>query len=123
MAHSSHGSAAPACRWSRLALHGLWAVIAASLAQVASARDPQAGQAKAAACAVCHGQLGISNTPDAPHLAGQPALYVATQLRAYRSGARKHEVMAVMAKPLSDDDIDNLAAWYASIRIEAQSPR
>ena len=123
MAHSSHGSAAPACRWSRLALRGLWAVIAASLAQVASARDPQAGQAKAAACAVCHGQLGISNTPDAPHLAGQPALYVATQLRAYRSGARKHEVMAVMAKPLSDDDIDNLAAWYASIRIEAQSPR
>lgn len=72
---------------------------------------------------MCHGQLGISNTPDAPHLAGQPALYVATQLRAYRSGARKHEVMAVMAKPLSDDDIDNLAAWYASIRIEAQSPR
>lgn len=72
---------------------------------------------------MCHGQLGISNTPDAPHLAGQPALYVATQLRAYRSGARKHEVMAVMARPLSDDDIDNLAAWYASIRIEAQSPR
>lgn len=123
MAHHLHGPATSAPGWRRLATHGLWALIAASLSSVASARDPQAGQAKAAACAVCHGQLGISNTPDAPHLAGQPALYVATQLRAYRSGARKHEVMAVMAKPLSDDDIDNLAAWYASIRIEAQSPR
>lgn len=87
------------------------------------ARDAQAGQVKAQACAVCHGQLGISVTPDAPHLAGQPAIYVATQLRAYRSGARKHEVMAVMARPLSDADIDNLAAWYAAIRIEAQPAR
>ena len=71
---------------------------------------------------VCHGALGISTQPDAPHLAGQPAIYVAAQLRAYRSGARKHEVMAVMAKPLSDDDILDLAAWFASIRIEAAAP-
>ncbi len=80
-----------------------------------------AGRDKAAACAVCHGPLGLSVTPDAPHLAGQPSLYVATQLRAYRSGARRHEVMAVMARPLSDDDIDNLAAWYASLKISVQS--
>jgi cytochrome c553 len=57
-----------------------------------------------------------------PHLAGQPALDVAAQLRAYRDGTRKHEVMAVMAKPLTDEDIRNLAAWFASIRVEA-SPR
>jgi cytochrome c553 len=50
-------------------------------------------------------------------------MYLAAQLRAYRSGARKHEVMAVMARPLSDDDIANLAAWYASIRVEAQPPQ
>ncbi|MFZ4651644.1 MAG: c-type cytochrome [Rubrivivax sp.] len=89
----------------------------------AQARDAQAGQAKAQTCAVCHGPVGISLTPDAPNLAGQPAIYVAAQLRAYRSGARKHEVMAVLARALTDQDIDNLAAWYASIRIEAQPPR
>lgn len=89
----------------------------------AQANDVNAGRQKAQACAVCHGPLGLSSAPDAPHLAGQPALYVATQLRAYRSGARKHEVMAVMAKPLSDDDISHLAAWFASIRVEAQLPQ
>lgn len=98
-------------------------VLAASLvASVAVAADAQAGRAKAQACTVCHGPLGISQTPDAPNLAGQPAIYLATQLRNYRSGERRHEVMAVMAKPLTDDDIANLAAWYSSIRIEARPP-
>jgi len=94
----------------------------AVVASPAAARDATAGRAKAQACAVCHGPIGVSVAPDAPNLAGQPAIYVAAQLRAYRNGKRQHEVMAVMAKPLSDDDIDNLAAWYASIRIEAQAP-
>jgi len=87
------------------------------------ARDAEAGRAKAQACIVCHGPLGVSVAPDTPHLAGQPAIYLDAQLRAYRSGARKHEVMVVLARPLSDDDIANLAAWFASIRIEAQAPR
>jgi cytochrome c553 len=103
----------------------LAAVTAAALlaaAAPASAQDAQAGRAKAAACAVCHGPLGVSVTPDAPHLAGMPAVYFAAQLRAYRSGARKHEVMAVMARPLSDDDIAALAAWFSSIRVEAGAP-
>jgi cytochrome c553 len=86
------------------------------------ARDAVAGREKAQACSVCHGQNGISTAPDAPNLAGQPAIYLAAQLRAYRSGARPHAVMAVMAKPLTDDDIQNLAAWFASIRIEATLP-
>ena len=71
---------------------------------------------------MCHGPLGLSTAPDAPNLAGQPAIYLAAQLRAYRSGERKHEVMAVMAKPLTDDDIRNLAAWFNSIRVEATAP-
>lgn len=102
-----------------------WLVGAAWLAASAGhahAQDATAGRAKAATCAVCHGPVGISVAPDAPHLAGQPALYVAAQLRAYRSGARKHEVMAVIAKPLTDDDIRNLAAWFGSIKIEANPP-
>jgi cytochrome c553 len=89
----------------------------------ASARDAEAGRAKAPSCAVCHGPLGVSVAPDAPHLAGQPAIYLEAQMRAYRSGARKHEVMAVIARALSDDDIANLAAWFASIRIEATASR
>lgn len=58
--------------------------------------------------------------PDAPHLAGQPAMYLAAQLKAYRSGARRHEVMSVIAKPLSDDEIESLAAWYSSQKISVQ---
>lgn len=87
------------------------------------ARDVEAGRAKSQMCAVCHGAQGIATAPDAPHLAGQPAIYVSSQLQAYRSGTRKHEVMAVMARGLTDDDISNLAAWYASLRIEVQNPR
>lgn len=88
----------------------------------AMASEVAAGRQKAQACAVCHGPLGVSTAPDAPHLAGQPALYFAAQMRAYRSGARKHEVMAVIAKPLSDEDIAQLAAWYAAIQLQANAP-
>jgi cytochrome c553 len=98
------------------------AVLALAAGRPAWAQDAAAGRAKAQACAVCHGPYGISTAPDAPNIAGQPAIYLAAQLRAYRSGVRKHEVMAVMARPLTDDEIQNLAAWYASIRIEATPP-
>ncbi len=87
------------------------------------AADPGSGRAKAAACALCHGQLGISTLPNAPHLAGQPAIYVEEQLKGYRSGSRRHEVMNVVAKPLSDADIADLAAWFASITVEATAPQ
>lgn len=88
----------------------------------AGAADLQAGRQKAAACAVCHGPLGVSVAPDAPNLAGQPAVYLSAQLRAFRSGARKHEVMAVIARPLTDDDISQLAAWFSAIHIDATAP-
>jgi cytochrome c553 len=103
-------------RWPALAL------VVLAVTGTAHARDAAAGRLKAQACVVCHGPLGVSVAPDAPNLAGQPAIYVAAQLQAYRSGTRKHEVMAVMAKALTDDDIANLSAWFASIRIEAQAP-
>ena len=110
----------------RVPLRGLGrllpALAAALLAGGAAAQDVAAGRAKAQACAVCHGALGVSVAPDAPNLAGQPAIYVTAQLRAYRNGRRQHEVMAVMAKGLSDDDIANLAAWYAAIKVEATAP-
>lgn len=88
----------------------------------AAAGDAAAGRTKAAACAVCHGPLGLSTAPDAPHLAGQPAIYLRAQLRDYRSGKRAHEVMGVIAKSLSDGDIDNLAAWFSSLQLRVEQP-
>jgi cytochrome c553 len=98
------------------------ALVFSSSSAVSSAAENAAtkGKAKAEAqCNVCHGSNGISQIPNAPHLAGQPEIYLVEQLKNYRSGKRTNEVMAVLAKPLSDDDIANLAAWYASIEIKA----
>ena len=101
------------------------ALLALALAAAATAQtnDIDAGRRKAQACAVCHGVLGVATAPDAPNLAGQPAMYLAAQLKAYRGGTRSHAVMSVMAKPLTDEDIAQLAAWFASLRIEVQAPR
>ena len=102
---------------------GLASVLAAPAAGAQDgAQSHPAGRQKAQACAVCHGPLGVAVAPDAPHLAGQPAIYLAAQLRAYRSGARRHEVMGVIAKPLTDEDILDLASWFASIRVQATPP-
>ena len=79
--------------------------------------DPAAGRTKAQMCTPCHGANGLAVTPNTPHLAGQPEPYLVDQLRAYRSGKRAHEVMAVVAKPLTDADIADLAAWFASLEI------
>ena len=99
----------------------LAAVLGASLLSTpAVAADAALGRQKAAACAVCHGPLGVAIAPDAPNLAGQPEMYLAGQLRAYRSGKREHEVMSLMAKPLSDADIDNIAAWFSSLKISVE---
>ena len=81
-----------------------------------------AGKAKAQACIACHGPLGLSQLPNAPHLAGQPEIYLTEQLKAYRAGKRSNEVMNVIAKPLTDEDIGQLAAWYASLVIEVRQP-
>lgn len=82
--------------------------------------DVNRGKTKARPCVVCHGPLGVSPSTDAPNLAGQPERYVVDQLKAYRSGKRNHEVMSVMAKSLSDDDIADLAAWFASLQIDVK---
>ena len=97
-------------------------LFAASWALCASAAlaGADAGKVKARPCSVCHGPQGLSVLPQAPHLAGQPEEYLAEQLKAYRSGRRVNDIMTLMAKPLSDDDIADLAAWFASIRIEVK---
>ena len=77
--------------------------------------DVAAGKARAASCAGCHGAMGISATEMWPNLAGQKAGYLAKQMKAFRDGGRKDAMMTPMAKPLSDADIDNLAAYFASL--------
>jgi len=85
--------------------------------------DVQLGRAKARTCAVCHGEIGVSVLPNAPNLAGQPEIYLAEQLKAYRSGKRSNEIMNVIAKPLTDAEITDMSSWFASIAIEAKPPR
>ncbi len=93
------------------------------MATSAVAADLEAGQAKAMSCAMCHGANGISQMPGAPNLAGQQALYVELQLKNYRSGKRSNEIMGVIAKPLTDTEISNLAAWFESIKIDGTTAR
>jgi cytochrome c553 len=66
-------------------------------------------------CAACHGADGRGTTPLFPNLHGQKAEYLAQQLRAFRDGKRQDPTMAPMAVPLSDQDIADLAAFYASL--------
>lgn len=89
----------------------------------AVADNAAAGRAKSdAACALCHGAVGIATLPNAPHLAGQSAIYITEQLKNYRSGKRQNAVMGVIATQLSDADINNLAAWYSTIKVTAEAP-
>jgi cytochrome c553 len=104
----------------RFAASSALGLFAVCMAAPLHSADIEAGKQKAQSCAVCHGENGLSRTPDAPNLAGQPAMYIAEQLKNYRSGKRSHEVMNVMAKPLSDADIGNLADWFASFQIEVR---
>ncbi len=65
-------------------------------------------------CASCHGADGNSQVPIYPKLAGQYASYLSQSLKAYRSGQRQNPFMSGFAASLSDDDITNIAAYYAS---------
>ncbi len=80
--------------------------------------DLDAGRQKAQLCAACHGPMGLASMPNTPNLAGQPEQYLAEQLKAYRSGKRVNEQMSLLAKPLSDAEIANVSAWYASIQVQ-----
>ena len=77
--------------------------------------DVAAGHAKARKCAACHGIDGKAKLPDAPNLAGQNPIYLVAALNAYKSGARKNDMMSLIAPKLSDQDIADLSAYYASL--------
>ena len=95
--------------------------LAAGMTGGASA-DPAAGHDKAAMCATCHGMDGIGTNPEVPHIAGESEIYLMAQLRAFRSGERQHQQMSIIAQSLDDQDIRDLADYYASIRFEVTVP-
>jgi cytochrome c553 len=99
------------------------ATLCAFLSPAVAWADATAGKNLAKAkCQGCHGIDGIAKIPIAPHLAGESQIYIETQLKAFRSGKREHEMMSVIAKDLADDDITNVAQWYSSIKIQVTMP-
>ncbi|WP_249167160.1 cytochrome c [Bradyrhizobium sp. JYMT SZCCT0428] len=82
------------------------------------AGDVKAGSAKAMMCQACHGLDGLSKTPDAPNIAGQIEPYLVAQLQAFKIGLRKNDAMSVVTPPLSDQDIEDLAAYFSAIEIK-----
>jgi len=86
---------------------------------VFAAGDAEAGKAKAAVCAACHGTEGISAIPINPNLAGQVPGYIAAQLSAFKSGERSNAIMAGQVAALSDADMADLDAFYSSMEPNA----
>ena len=76
--------------------------------------NAEAGKAKAVVCSACHGVDGNSVNPLWPKLAGQHEAYLAKQIRAFRDGVRVDPTMAPMVSILKEEDIDDIAAFYAS---------
>ena len=93
-------------------------------AHTATAVPPQGFDPEAApeACAACHGDDGIAVVEDAPNLAAEDTIYLETQLKAFRSGERQHEVMSAIAADLDDAEIRAVSEWYAAIGIEIDGP-
>lgn len=79
-----------------------------------AAGDAAAGKAKSAPCAGCHGANGISGNDLWPNLAGQKAGYLVKQIKDFKAGTRKDPMMGAMVMGLSDQDIEDLAAFYAA---------
>lgn len=98
----------------RLTAVALAAAMGMFAANAQAGGNPIAGKAKAKVCAACHGLHGVSTDPQFPILAGQYADYIVQALKEYKDGQRKNPIMAAMAAPLSQQDREDLAAWFAS---------
>ena len=96
-----------------------WAMVigfALSSGAAMAAGNIEAGRAKAAMCMSCHGAAGISAVPTYPNLAGQKKAYLAKALKEYKDGQRNNAVMKAMVAPLNAADIENLAAYFSSLK-------
>ena len=73
-------------------------------------------------CKTCHGVNGIAKIPMAPNIAGTARGYLEQQLKHYKSGKRENEIMSVIAKDLTRDDIKAAAKWYSSLKVTVEIP-
>jgi cytochrome c553 len=96
-------------------LFGAAVALSFAIGTAHAAGDPATGKAKAAACAGCHGPNGQGIAPN-PALAGKSADQLLQALQDYKSGKRSNAVMKAMTAGLSDQDMANLAAYYASLK-------
>jgi len=85
------------------------------VAELAPGQDPANAPE---ACIACHGADGIAQIEDAPNLAGETVMYIDTQLKAFRTGKRTHDVMSPIAAEMTNDEIRAVAEWYSSVRFE-----
>lgn len=92
-----------------------WVAWTAESRALVAGGNAQRGQQLAERCASCHGAQGVSATPGYPHLAGQLATYIYKQLKDYRNGSRAQAMMAAFVANLEDQNMADLAAWYASL--------
>jgi cytochrome c553 len=87
-----------------------------------AAGNVSAGRQKALMCQTCHGLDGSAKIPEAPSLAGQSIVYLTKALNDYRSGARKNDMMSLVAPRLNDKDVEDLAAYYSAIEVTVSPP-
>lgn len=85
--------------------------------------DVTAGKKKSQMCHACHGANGMAVLPNAGNLAGQPVQYLKKALHDFKTGARKQGNMTVVAQSLSDQDIEDLAAYYAAFQLTVTPPK
>jgi cytochrome c553 len=86
------------------------------------ANDLENGRKLARKCSACHGRQGVSRDPEVPIIAGQHAFYLEKSLKDYREGIREDRRMTLIATRLSDEDISDLAAYFAAFEISVTEP-
>lgn len=89
-------------------------LVAMSGSAMAASGDASVGKKKSVTCAACHGENGVSASPEFPNLAGQYADYLESSIRHYQNGKRKNPIMQAQVKDLKTKDIMDLAAYFAS---------
>ncbi len=89
-------------------------LLAASLPVAAASGDADVGKKKSTPCAACHGESGVSVSPEFPNLAGQYADYLESAMKHYQNGKRKNPIMQAQVAKLSPKDILDLSAYFAS---------
>ncbi len=110
-------------RESALAACAIALALALCAFKASAAGNITAGRQKALQCQTCHGLDGLSKIPDAPNIAGNPEGYLVKSLNAFRKGERRNEMMTIVVQQLSDQDVADLAAYYAAIEVTVKVPK